>query len=278
MLSSRPMDPIIDQSHGEGNDGEGDKVVHLSTQAGKMRLRESDAAPGYEALTPQHSPPHSQAAESEGETVEAATVHQSTGFHTDKPPIPGGGAELANAESLGGASQAAHTARLSNVGGTAPSPQERPSSAAGPNSNKMLSSIGRLGSGFNSSHTVGPGATGLASARGVDNVESQSGTPSQFVFPKLGTRRMSEAMSGSGISQLGQQSPTAEHSGISTPEHEKSSAGGSMKKGKKEHHNPLVDLRRVSSSLERIWGKCMPSDPCIFSLLLVSTQSHWSSQ
>jgi len=235
------MDPIIDHSH-EGDD---DGSVHLSTQAGKMRLRESDAAPGYEVLTPQHSPPRNPG--EDGETV--AAVPRSTGFHTNKAPIPGGGAELANAESLGGASQAAHTARLTNVGGTMPTPSERPSSAGGLSSGApaKLSTLGRLGSGYSPAQAVGPGAAGLASARGVDNVESSSGTPSQFVFPKLGARRLSEATSGGGgIHQSGQQSPTTEHSGISTPDHEKS---GSLKHKKKEHHNPLVDLRRVSEDL-----------------------------
>ncbi|UZJ51088.1 hypothetical protein CBS101457_000408 [Exobasidium rhododendri] len=240
MLSSRPMDPII-ANNDAGSKGDDNSIVHLSTQTGNMKLRENDAAPGYEVVTPRESSPQSPSEE----TDMVADVVKSTGFLTNKAPIPGGGAELANAESLGGASQAAHTARLTNVGAPSPTPQERPSSAAA-NPTK-LSTLGILGNSYSPAQAVGPGASGLASARGVDNLDSQSGTPSQFVFQKLGTRRMSEAMGG-GLTQSGHQSPITEPSGITTPEHEKGSAASSIKHKKKDHHNPLVDLRRFLHS------------------------------
>jgi hypothetical protein len=240
MLSTRPMDPII-QHGNEGENAGGDSVIHLATQAGSMKLRENDAAPGYEVVTPRDSPP------GKGDETEiVADEVKSTGFHTKKEPIPGGGAELANAESLGGASQAAHTARLTNVGGSKPSSPQEKSSSPSTATPAKLTTLGRLGSDYNPTQAVGPGATGLASARGVDHVDSQSGTPSQFVFQKLGARRISEA-TGGGIHQSGHQSPMTEASGTVTPDHEKGgSAASSTKHKKKEHHNPLVDLRRVS--------------------------------
>lgn len=221
------MDPILDHSH----DGEDTSAVELSTKAGRMRLRENHEAPGYEVLTPQHS-------NSNVTTAVAASPLTAKGARD----IPGGGAELANAESLGGASHAAHAARMTNVGGSAgrglamPAPSERPSSGGGP----PINSMGRIGQAYSSNQGVGPGATGLASARGVDLAsDSGSSTPSQFIFPKLGARRPSEAQIGEGA-----QSPATDgvSGGATTPVEEKSASLHKPKR--KESHNPLVDLRR----------------------------------
>ena len=252
MLSSRPMEPILNHSH-EGQDSDNQNVVHLSTQAGKMRLRESDAAPGYEVVTPQDSPPRQDEEGKAGTTSGILAAPRAAGLGAQRITLPGGGSELANAESLGGASQAAHTARLANIGGGGsqadiPSPSQRPTSAGGMASSgaDRRVSLGRLASGYSPAQAVGPGATGLASARGLDNVDGAPGTPSQFVFPKLGARRMSEAGAGAGIHQSGHVSPPNEPSGISTPENEKAGSSGKQKKKEHHHHNPLVDLRRVS--------------------------------
>ena len=235
------MQPIVDHSPDDATSS--DNTVHLTTQAGKMVLQENEDAPGYEVLTPDVSPPGSGANIEGGHKL--ATSHAAGLSKGQVVTVPGGGSELMNAESLGGASQAAHTARLTNTG--AP---ERPASAAAatgaPSSGaatSKLATVGRLGSGYSPSQPVGPGAAGLASARGVDNVESGGNLPSQFVFPKLGARRLSEHTSAGSTMQSGYHSPTqADNSGISSPaEHEKA---GSQKHKKKEHHNPLVDLRR----------------------------------
>jgi serine/threonine protein kinase len=81
----------------------------------------------------------------------------------------------------------------------------------------------------------------------VDSVESGAATPSQFVFPKLGTRKVSEVQHGydhgdtKSPSASGTRSPANEQGPGSSISHEHVSLG---KHKKKEHHNPLHDLRR----------------------------------
>lgn len=256
------MQPIVDHSHDDNDKNtSGDKIVHLSTQAGKMTLRENSNAPGYEVLTPQKSPSAdgaSTAVDSDEHSSQGTRLPASraAGLPHDRVGVPGGGSELANAESLGGASQAAHTARLANIGGKSSAavsnPSDRPSSAGAVG---KPSPIGRLGSGYSPAQAVGPGAAGLASARGLDSVESGGALPSQFVFPKLGARRLSEQTSTGSILQSGHQSPSStDQTGMSTPDTDKSASISSGKNKKKDHHhhNPLVDLRRVSCDWQRI--------------------------
>lgn len=263
MLSSRPMDPIIDHSSHDGTgQGKNDDFVHIATQAGQMRLQENEEAPGYHVVTP---PPQqgdaaatgstaAHAASSEvdqpSETTAAASVaaHHAAGLKKQASRIPGGGAELANAESLGGASHAAHSARITNLGNRS---VERPGSAGRSTSSTDVSAT--TSSTYNAAITpaqpVGPGAAGLASARGVDTAESGAATPSQFVFPKLGARRPSEnQQDGTRGLNTGASSPAPDAGSgspsISTPPE-------TVKHKKKEHLNPLHDLRRVSMTNEQ---------------------------
>jgi serine/threonine protein kinase len=242
MLSSRPMQPIVD--HTPNDAASDDNTVHLTTQAGKMVLQENSDAPGYSVVTPAASPPGGGANMEGGQTL----VSHAAGLPRGAA-IPGGGSELVNAESLGGgASQAAHTARNANTGSQgAPPAQDQSASATGASAaaTSKTSAVNRLplGSAYSPAQPVGPGAAGLASARGVEHADSSGNLPSQFVFPKLGARRGSEQTSASSTLQSGYNSPPiTEHSGVSSPaDHEKAS---SVKHKKKEHHNPLVDLRR----------------------------------
>lgn len=224
MLSSRPMNPIMAHNT-RGTNGE--EIVHLETQAGNMHLRENQEAPGYDVLTPQESPLLDGSA-SANQKVDIATAH-AAGLTKHASNIPGGGAQLANAESLGGASHAAHMARMTNVGGN------RPASAGG----SSRGPLNRFANSFTQSSAVGPGAQGLANARGVETAESGSTTPSQFIFPKLGSRRHSEAQGNDKLEQNHSplHSPVIE-SGTSTPPPEVA------KQKKKEGHHPLHDLRR----------------------------------
>lgn len=256
------MQPIVVHSHDEDKNTSGGKVVHLSTQAGNMTLRENSNAPGYEVLTPQKSSfteGTTTAVDGEEDQSARSPASRTAGLPHDRVGVPGGGSELANAESLGGASQAAHTARLTNIGGKASTAAPAPATASLPTSAGAgvgagkQSTMGRLGSSYSPAQAVGPGAAGLASARGVDSVESSGVLPSQFVFPKLGARRLSEQTSAGPTLQSGHQSPiSTDYTGMSTPDQDKASSISSAKHKKKDHHhhhNPLVDLRRVSLSL-----------------------------
>jgi serine/threonine protein kinase len=260
MLSSKPMDPIIDHSHDKNGQKEpkqetNNDIVNLATETGRMRLRENKDAPGYQVLTPQDSPAIGSGASSspnlDGNVAKDQTIdssqaqintHHAAGLSKQMSVIPGGGAELANAESLGGASHAAHSARIQNLGGRSGTASARLSATSSASSQAGGPSTLASYTATSAQPPVGPGASGLASARGVDNAESGAATPSQFVFPKLGARRPSEVHSHT----EGTQSP-ADGSHTNSPTIAASAAQDhptAVKHKKKEHHNPLHDLRR----------------------------------
>lgn len=291
MLSSKPMNPITHHSTGDGEtgkakDGSNGGIVQLETETGTMQLRENKDAPGYNIITPRESPPGaSNDASSSGVAAKPqsalpqhadSATHYAAGLSKIQSVVPGGGAQLANAVSLGGASHQAHAARRTNVGkspkaapnqtiaapigsgdvdGTSSPALGRPSSAASGSAQRAAVG-GRPGGAATPSAGVGPGASGLASIRGIET-DSGSATPSQFVFPKLGSRRQSEVQGGSGHHLEQHKSPT----GVQSPAAEKDSApgtppavdevdqhagkkGSAAKSKKKEHHHPLHDLRR----------------------------------
>lgn len=254
------MDPIIDHSHDKNGQKEpkqetNNDIVNLATETGRMRLRENKDAPGYQVLTPQDSPAIGSGASSspnlDGNVTKDQTIdpsqaqintHHAAGLSKQMSVIPGGGAELANAESLGGASHAAHSARIQNLGGRSGTASARLSATSSASSQSGGPSTLASYTATSAQPPVGPGASGLASARGVDNAESGAATPSQFVFPKLGARRPSEVHSHT----EGTQSP-ADGSHTNSPTIAASAAQDhppAVKHKKKEHHNPLHDLRR----------------------------------
>ncbi|CAO1633966.1 unnamed protein product [Sympodiomycopsis kandeliae] len=283
MLSSRPMDPIVHHEDGQGKEQQQssteDGIVHISTQTGNLRLRENQAAPGYEVLAPQHSP---------GGRLVAPAASSSVGAGSSVAPpgsssLPGGGAHLADAASLGGASGAALAARRGNVGkdpsaalnegeiladnhpadgmdtpntSTPMTPRSQPVTPTHTGAGiHKVSSVNAMIAPKNSGGQ-GPGASGLASARGVGaaqefsshtNTTSGSSTPSQFIFAKLGARRGSEQVSSPTTSTGPGGSVAADSSGPGTPaDHPHHGASGKKKKDGHGHghHNPLHDLRR----------------------------------
>ncbi|PWN19471.1 Pkinase-domain-containing protein [Microstroma glucosiphilum] len=191
--------------------------------------------------------------------------------------LPGGGAVLADAASLGGTSGAARAARQKYVGEdpshgrdgetivdfagagkqTAGLPEieehASPSAPATPRSVPLSPTQSKLSKtksnvGLTSQRSR-PGATGLEGARQISAAQDMPGssTPSQFVFAKLGAhRRASDGHPASAISAL----TSADASGPTTPSdtpvhHEKPTPSASKKRDKHSgHHNPLVDLKK----------------------------------
>lgn len=301
-------------------------VDHVASQARNLSLQDggNDSAQEAEVTTPTTATlktPTSSSTASTPSTATAApapppptpaapaTFHPvaataSADRHGKQPaPLPGGGAQLADAASLGGASSAALTARQVNVGadpsqagegeilaegqgagkrssvmGAIPEhiiPSDPASTSTSPATSTpttgaaltprsvpispvpSTSALSKTPSGVamtaqKSGHRNAPGASGLSNARQVDAANdlasqqrpSGASTPSQFVFAKLGARNRGAA--------------GGDHSGSASAGHTDSSGtaspteAGLEKKKKKDSHNPLHDLRRVSAGVQCI--------------------------
>ena len=298
MLSSKPMQEIVDHSTHKHGDDDGTEVVHLSTGVHTMKLQENDQAPGYTTVSPPtqqqqqqpQQPPQSSSSSSSPPPPPSSSSQQQTAFSNgatsrlvqqatpvaSPDPSKAGTVTSGPVNPIDGPSDAASRIRLENlkkaglnndglananvanpigtggnaaaalaVGDLAAAARSQPispvtsgsASASGPLSKVLSSTIGTS----RQSTAQGPGANGLASARGIDMSHSPdptgTGTPPQFVFPKLGSRRHLDGKQnkkkGSDASETG--------SGSSTPV---DGDGAKHKKAHKEHHNPLHDLRK----------------------------------
>lgn len=280
MLSRRPMDPILHHSDDPAHDPESGEapVVQLTTQANKMRLRENQDAPGYQALTPQTSPgKQAAAAAADGSPAKGLTgAAGATGATGDLDPYSGpshaaGAIRDANMAGRGGSSaRDAWPKEIQRPQSTINMPTGSSSAYVAANASRSTpvspvhTGIAKIGSGASTTSRpaggVGPGATGLASVRRVDVQHplasaDGAGTPPQFIFAKLGSRRPSEYATDRPqprrkASEIG--SPVEGASGAATPSDETLGRERSIKKKDKDkdghgHHNPLLDLRRVSA-------------------------------
>ncbi|CAO1633792.1 unnamed protein product [Parajaminaea phylloscopi] len=286
MLSSRPMEPILQHQSGQSGtsaDGDADGVVHITTKSRQLQLKENPQAPGYEAFTPQQSPPVAA-------NVGSGVVSPLTGASTPAGPsnaatsqapakaLPGGGAKLLDASELGGTSGAALAARQENVGqdpqrardgevladyagagkrnpGVAegsPGGASRPV-AAETTPASVSTPIGRTSSNVSMTRSKsgfgqGPGASGLSSARGVDAAQGLSSQNSHHVS---GTSTPSQFIFAKlGASRRASEITAAEkvlaadHSGAASPQDSEKTSSHKKKKDHSNHHNPLHDLRR----------------------------------
>ncbi|CEH15821.1 pkinase-domain-containing protein [Ceraceosorus bombacis] len=262
MLSARPMEAIVGHEAGSDGDTDDDGAVQLATEAGRLHLKEKTDGPGYE-VTGKSPIPQGAGTPADGSPAGTNAVVSPALKSVQVPNLPGGGAELANAVSLGGPSNFAHETRLNNVGAlkqinvsgpaagteiaapagtggpihTSPLSETFSGGASGPRSNSLSPVIS---SARHASAGIGPGAVGLAGARGVD-AATGSATPSQFIFPKLGARKHSDVP---GAATSGTNTP-GDAQGSGTDDHGHGKGSGSLKGPKrKDTHNPLVDLRR----------------------------------
>ncbi|GAC99447.1 other/HAL protein kinase [Pseudozyma hubeiensis SY62] len=266
MLSSKPMNPIIQHSTHPDQDRDGADVVHLQTQTNHMTLREDSTAPGYAAIsstktdepTPtqggsefvvsspsQMASPASTAGMESTPGVTPGTVDAITGPSASAARIRSenlkkmGLSEHADhsgvATPIGTGGASAHLALNDDTSGTVSPVTSGTQSRSG--LNKVLSGT-VTGTSFQP--VQGAGASGLASARGVDSSSTDAtGTPPQFIFPKLGSRRNTERLGSSGGRKHGE-------SGSGTASPSDNDGHGKKKKDKEHsgHHNPLTDLRK----------------------------------
>ncbi|EST06624.1 Protein kinase domain protein [Kalmanozyma brasiliensis GHG001] len=256
MLSSKPMDPIVSHSTQPDQNQHGADVVHLETKTNKMTLQEDSSAPGYTAIRSTSSD-HATPVQSNSTAFVSTTSHVASPVSTvgtdathgispgsvNAMTGPSAAAAKIRTENLrqlglneradhsgvatpigtGGASVHLNEAHTEPVSPVTSSPQGQPRSGL----NKVLSGA-MTGTSFQP--VQGAGASGLASARGVDASNNDStSTPPQFVFPKLGSRRNTERVGSSGTA-----SPSD------------NDAHPKKKKDKEHsgHHNPLTDLRK----------------------------------
>ncbi|KAI3485977.1 hypothetical protein L1887_50556 [Cichorium endivia] len=270
MLSSKPMDPIVHHATEPDQERRGADVVHLATQTNQMTLRENSAAPGY--TTSPRGQAASSTQPSATSTFDLPTPVASNNAHVVSSPaqmaspvstagldassgivsgpvdaITGPSASAAkirsdNLRKLGLSERADHSGVATPIGTGGSSAHYQPNNASSepvsPVVSQPKSSLNKVVSGAmtgtNFQPVQGAGASGLASARGVDasGNEIASSTPPQFIFPKLGSRRNTDRHSGSG-------------SGAASPS---DNDGHHKKKKDKEHsshhHNPLSDLRK----------------------------------
>ncbi|SPO21304.1 related to HRK1 - Protein kinase with a role in ion homeostasis [Ustilago trichophora] len=274
MLSSKPMDPIVQHSAQPDEEKQGAEVVHLATHTNQMTLREDSTRPGYTAI-------RSEKTDQGSSSALPTPVPSITGFAVSSPaqmasPVSTGGNDVSHnivsgpvdaitgpsasaakirSENLkqmglseradhsgvatpigtGGASAHLHVNEVTSesVSPVASGTQSQPRSGL----NKVLSGA-MTGTSFQP--VQGAGASGLASARGVDASNSDvASTPPQFIFPKLGSRRNTERLGSSG---------GRKHSdgGSGTASPSDNDGLGKKKKDKEHssHHNPLTDLRK----------------------------------
>ncbi|CCF51180.1 hypothetical protein NDA10_003885 [Ustilago hordei] len=280
MLSSKPMDPIVHHSTQPDQGRQGADVVHLATQTNNMTLREDSTAPGYTAVhsnradqsasatfsavpTPVQrtnafalSSPLQMASPGTTASIGSANVNGIVSGPVD--PITGPSASAAkirsyNLRQMGLSERADHSGVATPIGTGGSSAHSQPSHESTSESispvisasqaqqrsglNKVLSGA-MTGTSFQP--VQGAGASGLASARGVDGSSDSTSTPPQFIFPKLGSRRNAERVGSSG---------GRKHSdgGSGTASPSDNDVHGKKKKDKEHsthHHNPLTDLRK----------------------------------
>ncbi|KAJ1602554.1 hypothetical protein NDA14_006489 [Ustilago hordei] len=238
MLSSKPMDPIVHHSTQPDQGRQGADVVHLATQTNNMTLREDSTAPGYTAVhsnradqsasatfsavpTPVQrtnafalSSPLQMASPGTTASIGSANVNGIVSGPVD--PITGPSASAAkirsyNLRQMGLSERADHSGVATPIGTGGSSAHSQPSHESTSESispvisasqaqqrsglNKVLSGA-MTGTSFQP--VQGAGASGLASARGVDGSSDSTSTPPQFIFPKLGSRRNAERVGSSG--------------------------------------------------------------------------------
>ncbi|PWY97566.1 Pkinase-domain-containing protein [Testicularia cyperi] len=262
MLSSKPMDPIV---HHSSENQDGKTVVHLKTEAQQMALRENSAAPGYTTLRSDtdrsRSKPSTPSSISTDQQYFTSSPMMTSPVATpgieqigriisgpvrtiDGPSSAAAKLRSENLRKAGFSERADHSGVASPIGtggaaahldgsgaGGSDGPRSVPVSPVTSAShlagvNKALS--GAV-TGTNFHPVQGPGASGLASARGVETpAESATGTPPQFIFPKLGSRRNTERSS----------------SGTSSPNEGDHPGKKKKEKDHSHHHNPLSDLRK----------------------------------
>ncbi|PWN51978.1 Pkinase-domain-containing protein [Violaceomyces palustris] len=260
MLSSRPMAAIVHSEEVRVDAEAANPVIDLATEAGNLRLRENPEAPGYTVLTPQPSAGKDmQLVESPVSEKAPQDLVTSSQFNLQSGPSRVAGQIRADNLRKKGVDEHASgsgvatpigTGAKGDVGQYARSQPVSPVQSSG-----VFASSGALNKVLSSTmggRGVGPGASGLASARGVEAVQategsgSGTGTPPQFIFPKLGSRRFQERP-GSKSRRGTSDSPSEGHSGATSPNGESSHKEKGSKKKDKEHsghHNPLHDLRR----------------------------------
>ncbi|CBQ68113.1 related to HRK1-Protein kinase with a role in ion homeostasis [Sporisorium reilianum SRZ2] len=271
MLSSKPMDPIVKHSAQPDQDRDGADVVHLETQTNQMTLREDSAAPGYRAIRSNRAAESDQPAPVQDKQAfvisspsQMASPVSTAGLDAASPivsgpvdAIDGPSASAArirsdNLKQMGLSDTADHSGVATPIGTGGASAhlptndvasdtvspvtsgsQTQPRSGL----NKVISGA-MTGTSFQP--VQGAGASGLASARGVDASNSDAAsTPPQFIFPKLGSRRNTERGGSSGGRKHNEASSGAASPSDTDAHHKK-------KKDKEHsgHHNPLTDLRK----------------------------------
>lgn len=266
------MDPIVQHSAQPDSDRPGGDIVHLATQTNQMTLQEDATGPGYTAIRSDRADEPSSAS-----SALPPPISETQEFAVSSPsqmasPFSTGGLDSANGivagpvDAITGPSASAAKIRSENLKKMGLSERANHSGVATPigtggTSAHLVSSdvtsepispvvSGQTRSGHNQvvsgamtgtsfQPVQGAGASGLASARGVDHPSSEAAsTPPQFVFPKLGSRRNTERL---GSSAGRKQSDGG--SGTASPDND----GHQKKKKDKDqpsHHNPLTDLRK----------------------------------
>ncbi|SNX84091.1 related to HRK1 - Protein kinase with a role in ion homeostasis [Melanopsichium pennsylvanicum] len=271
MLSSKPMDPIVQHSIQPDQERQGADVVHIATQTNNMTLREDANGPGYAAISSDRASGQAAPAFSPAQPTPVSSSSQlassvsNTGLDNSSAIVSGpvnainGPSSAAtqirteNMKQMGLSERADHSGVATPIGTGGSSAHLQPHDVSSelvspvvtggqsqPRSglNKVLS--GAM-TGTNFQPVQGAGASGLASARGVDssNIEAAS-TPPQFIFPKLGSRRNTERVGSSGGRKHSEGG-----SGTNSPS-DNDAISGKKKKDKDHsgHHNPLSDLRK----------------------------------
>ncbi|TKY90928.1 hypothetical protein EX895_000926 [Sporisorium graminicola] len=279
MLSSKPMDPIVQHSAQPDQDRDGADVVHLETQTNKMTLREDSTAPGYLAIrsSKANHDPASNSSSDQPTPVQDKQAYAVSSPSQMASPMSTVGVDAASTivsgpvDAIEGPSASAAKIRFDNLkkmglsetadhsgvatpigtgGAFAHLPTNDATSATvspvtSGSQAQSLSGLNKVISGAMTGTSFQPvqgaGASGLASARGVDasNSSDAASTPPQFIFPKLGSRRNTERGGSSGGRKHNEGS-----SGAASPS---DNEGLPKKKKDKEHsghHNPLTDLRK----------------------------------
>lgn len=240
-----------------GQDGQGADVVHLATQTNQMTLQEDSTAPGYTAVNsekkvstdPSSDMPFAISSPSQmASPVSTAGIDGNSRVVSgpvdaiDGPSASAARIRTENLKQKGLSERANHSGVATPIGtggNSAHLPSDPTSEPVTPvtsgaqSQSQPLSSLNKVVSGAmtgtNFQPVKGAGASGLASARGVDASNTDpTGTPSQFIFPKLGARRNTDR-AGSGTA-----SPS-DNEGHGKKKKDKDHSG---------HHNPLTDLRK----------------------------------
>ncbi len=265
------MDPIVQHSAEPDQQRQGADVVHLATQTNQMTLREDSTAPGYTAIASDRADtpsfvPHPPVSNANSFVISSpaqmASPQSTAGLDANSgivsgpvDPIDGPSASAAkiradNLRKMGLSERADHSGVATPIGTGGASAHlqsddfgsDSSSTVGSDTSSQPRSGLNKVISGAmtgtNFQPVQGAGASGLASARGVDASSSDAAsTPPQFIFPKLGSRRNTDRHHGSS-------SRKDASSGAASPS---DNDGHSKKKKDKEHsshHNPLTDLRK----------------------------------